>query len=288
MTARIISIICYILLAPFLGGLLEGLDRKISARMQGRVGPPILQPFYDLIKLTKKQFIIVDRSQHFLLLSYMALMIFTGCMFFGGTDLLMCFFVLSTAAVFLYFAAVITSSPYTTIGGQRELLQEMACEPALLFTAMGFYLVTGSFRVSTIIGTDYSPIVKLPGFFFAFIFILTIKMRKSPFDESASHHAHQELVKGITTEMGGRNLALYNVTEWYETVLMLGVVALFIINENPWSYLAAAIVILLVYFFEILVDNTTARVKTTTMVKMAWIVILLSAGTNFLVLMLVH
>ena len=287
MTARIISIICYILLAPFLGGLLEGLDRKISARMQGRVGPPILQPFYDLIKLTKKQFIIVDRSQHFLLLSYMALMIFTGCMFFGGTDLLMCFFVLSTAAVFLYFAAVITSSPYTTIGGQRELLQEMACEPALLFTAMGFYLVTGSFRVSTIIGTDYSLIVKLPGFFFAFIFILTIKMRKSPFDESASHHAHQELVKGITTEMGGRNLALYNVTEWYETVLMLGVVALFIINENPWSYLAAAIVILLVYFFEILVDNTTARVKTTTMVKMAWIVILLSAGTNFLVLMLV-
>ena len=288
MTARIISIICYILLAPFLGGLLEGLDRKISARMQGRVGPPILQPFYDLIKLTKKQFIIVDRSQHFLLLSYMALMIFTGCMFFGGTDLLMCFFVLWTAAVFLYFAAVITSSPYTTIGGQRELLQEMACEPALLFTAMGFYLVTGSFRVSTIIGTNYSPIVKLPGFFFAFIFILTIKMRKSPFDESASHHAHQELVKGITTEMGGRNLALYNVTEWYETVLMLGVVALFIINENPWSYLAAAIVILLVYFFEILVDNTTARVKTTTMVKMAWIVILLSAGTNFLVLMLVH
>lgn len=288
MTAKFISIMCYILLAPFLGGLLEGLDRKISARMQGRVGPPILQPFYDLVKLTKKQFIIVDRSQHFLLLSYMALMIFTGCMFFGGTDLLMCFFVLSTAAVFLYFAAVITSSPYTTIGGQRELLQDMAYEPALLLTAVGFYLVTGSFNVDTIIHTPYSLILKLPGFFFAFVFILTIKMRKSPFDESASHHAHQELVKGITTEMGGRNLALYNVTEWYETVLMLGVVALFIINENPWSYLAAVLVILLVYFFEILVDNTCARVKTTTMVKMTWIVTLLSAGVNFLVLMLVH
>ena len=288
MTAKFISIMCYILLAPFLGGLLEGLDRKISARMQGHVGTPILQPFYDLVKLTKKQFIIVDRSQHFLLLSYMALMIFTGCMFFGGTDLLMCFFVLSTAAVFLYFAAVITSSPYTTIGGQRELLQDMAYEPALLLTAVGFYLVTGSFNVDTIIHTPYSLIAKLPGFFFAFVFILTIKMRKSPFDESASHHAHQELVKGITTEMGGRNLALYNVTEWYETVLMLGVVALFIINENPWSYLAAVLVILLVYFFEILVDNTCARVKTTTMVKMTWIVTLLSAGVNFLVLMLVH
>lgn len=288
MLAKTISIICYILLAPILGGLLEGLDRKISARMQGRVGPPILQPFYDLVKLTKKQFIIVDRSQHFLLLSYLAMMVFTGCMFFGGTDILMCFFVLSTAAIFLYFAAVITNSPYTAIGGQRELLQEMACEPALLFTAVGFYLVTGSFNVSDIIQSDYSLIVKLPGFFFAFIFILTIKMRKSPFDESASHHAHQELVKGITTEMGGRNLFIYNVTEWYETILMLGVIALFIINKNPWSYLAAALVVLLAYFFEILIDNTSARVKTTTMLKITWIVILLSAGLNFLVLMLIR
>lgn len=287
MTVKIISILLYIVLAPFLGGLLEGLDRKISARMQGRVGPPILQPFYDLAKLLKKQYIIVDAAQHFLLMSYLALVVFTGCMFFGGTDLLMCFFVLSTAAVFLYFAAVITNSPYTSIGGQRELLQDMACEPALLLVALGFYLVSGSFNVETIVASDISPIVKLPGFFLAFVFILTIKMRKSPFDESTSHHAHQELVKGITTEMGGRNLALYNVTEWYETVLMLGVLALFIINRNPWSCLAAVLVVLAAYFFEILVDNTAARVKTTTMLKMAWMVTLLSAGVNFLVLMLV-
>ena len=287
MLYRVISILCYIILAPFLGGLLEGLDRKISARMQGRVGPPILQPFYDLIKLFKKQYIIVDRAQHFLLLSYLALVVFTGCMFFGGSDLLMCFFVLSTASVFLYFAAVITSSPYTTIGGQRELIQDMACEPALLFAALGFYLISGSFNIDTIVHSQYSAIAKLPGFFFAFVFILTIKMRKSPFDESASHHAHQELVKGITTEMGGRNLAIYNVTEWYETVLMLGVLALFIINENPWSYLAAALVICAAYFAEILTDNTAARVKTSTMLKMTWMVTLLSAGVNFLVLMLV-
>ena len=45
---RIISIAAYVLLAPLVGGLLDGLDRKLSARMQGRVGPPLLQPFYDL------------------------------------------------------------------------------------------------------------------------------------------------------------------------------------------------------------------------------------------------
>ncbi|MDD6351760.1 MAG: NADH-quinone oxidoreductase subunit H [Lachnospiraceae bacterium] len=288
MVTRIILILCYILLAPCLGGILEGFDRKISARMQGRIGPPIRQPFFDVIKLYKKQYIVVNHSVHFLLLSYAALMILTGCMFYGGTDLLLCFFVLSTAATFLYFAAVITNSPYSTIGAQRELVQMMAYEPAVLLTAVGFYLATGSFNVSDIINSDYSLIVKMPGFFAAFVFIMTIKMRKSPFDTSASHHPHQELVKGITTEMGGKNLGVFNITEWYENIFLLGVVALFIINKNPWSYLAAVLVILAVYFLEILIDNTCARVKWELMLKMTWFVTLLCSGLNLLILMLVR
>ena len=74
----IILMIAYFLLAPFIGGLLEGVDRKISARMQRRVGPPLLQPFYDVIKLFSKQVIVVSRSQMFFLLSYMVLIIVTG------------------------------------------------------------------------------------------------------------------------------------------------------------------------------------------------------------------
>ena len=288
MVQRIILILCYILLAPFLGGILEGFDRKISARMQGRIGPPVLQPFYDLIKLFKKQYIVVNHSVHFLLLSYSALMILTGSMFFGGADLLLCFFVLSTAATFLYFAAVITNSPYSTIGAQRELVQMMSYEPAVLLTAVGFYLATGSFNVADIIQSDYSLIVKMPGFFVAFVFIMTIKMRKSPFDTAASHHPHQELVKGITTEMGGKNLGIFNVTEWYENVFLFGVVALFILNKNPWSYLACALVILFVYFIEILIDNSCARVKYHLMLKMTWMVTLFSAGVNLLILMLIR
>ena len=47
----IIAVIAYLILAPFVGGFLAGLDRKLSARMQRRVGPPVLQPFYDVFKL---------------------------------------------------------------------------------------------------------------------------------------------------------------------------------------------------------------------------------------------
>lgn len=287
MGTKIILVLCYILLAPFLGGILEGFDRKISARMQGRVGPPIRQPFFDVIKLFKKQYIVVVHSVHFLLFSYLAFMILTGAMFFAGADLMLCFFILSTAATFLYFAAVITNSPYSTIGSQRELVQMMAYEPAVLLTAVGFYISTGSFNVRTIIQQDYSLIMKMPGFFIAFVFIMTIKMRKSPFDTAASHHPHQELVKGITTDMGSKNLALFSITEWYENVFLMGVVALFIVNKNPWSYLAAVLVILAIYFLEILIDNTSARMKYELMLKMTWIVTLLTAGVNLLILMLI-
>ena len=287
MGTKIILVLCYILLAPFLGGILEGFDRKISARMQGRVGPPIRQPFFDVIKLFKKQYIVVVHSVHFLLLSYLAFMILTGAMFFAGADLMLCFFILSTAATFLYFAAVITNSPYSTIGSQRELVQMMAYEPAVLLTAVGFYISTGSFNVRTIIQQDYSLIMKMPGFFIAFVFIMTIKMRKSPFDTAASHHPHQDLVKGITTDMGSKNLALFSITEWYENVFLMGVVALFIVNKNPWSYLAAVLVILAIYFLEILIDNTSARMKYELMLKMTWIVTLLTAGVNLLILMLI-
>lgn len=284
---RIILAVCFIVLAPFVGGFLEGCDRKISARMQRRIGPPLLQPFYDVTKLFKKQYVVVSRSVHFLLVSYMSLMILTGAMLFAGTDLLMCFFVLSTAATFLYFAAAVTNSPYTTIGAQRELIQMMAYEPAVLLTAAGFYVAAGSFNTADIINSDYSLIIKMPGFFFAFVFIMTIKMRKAPFDISTSHHAHQELVKGITTEMSGKNLGIFNITEWYENIFLLGVVALFILNKNPWSILAAVIVILLVYFVEILIGNSNARMKWETMLKMTWIVTLFSAGVNLLVLMVI-
>lgn len=286
MTSKIIWAVAYIVLAPLIGGLLEGFDRKISARMQRRIGPPILQPFYDVRKLFNKQFIIVNRLQSFLLMSYLLTVILSGAMFFFGTDLLMCIFILSTAATFLILAGSVTNSPYSTMGSSRELLQDMTCEPAMLLAAVGFYLARGIFNISTIATQNNSAVMYLPGFFFALLFILTIKMHKSPFDLSQSHHAHQELVKGISTEMGARNLAMFNITEWYETVFMLGMVALFIVNKHPISWVIAILVVLATYFVEILIDNSSARMKTRSMITLSWGVTILCAGVNLLVLML--
>jgi ech hydrogenase subunit B len=284
---RIIGMLAFVIFAPFIGGLLDGIDRKLTARMQGRKGPCLLQPFYDVCKLTKKQLLAVNKFQLLMVISYLFFVMFSGGLFFGGCDMLLCFFALSTAAMFLIMASTSTHSPFSSLGSHREMVQMMSYEPMVLLTAVGFYLATDTFKVCDIIKTDIPAIVYAPGFFIGFIFILTIKFRKSPFDLSTSHHAHQEVVKGITTEMVGIEYATTEVAEWYENVFLLGVVGLFFINSNPWSYLLAAVVIALVFFLEILIDNVSARVKWTFMFKVSWGVTLITGGLNLFVLQII-
>lgn len=284
MAIKIISIILYLVLAPIVGGLLNGIDRKITARMQGRIGPSVLQPFYDVYKLIKKDIFRINNMQYMFVWGFFILVVITGVLFFAGEDLLLVFFTLTTAAMFLVLEASTTNTPYSVLGSQREIAQMLSYEPMVLLTAVGFYMATGSFHVSDIIHADVPAIIYLPGVFVGFLFILTIKLRKSPFDISTSHHAHQELVKGITTELSGKMLAMIEITHWYENVFLMGIIALFILHEAWWSIPVALLVIAIAYFLEILIDNTSARVKWDVMFKSSWIVTIVAGVLNIVVL----
>jgi ech hydrogenase subunit B len=272
--------IAYFFLAPLAGGLLSGIDRRISARMQGRIGPPILQPFYDVLKLMEKEILVVRRSQNFYILFFLILMVFTGGLFFTGEDILLVIFALTLAGIFFILAAYKASSPYSFLGAQRELLQMMAYEPIIIFTAIGMYMVTKSFYVAEIIAFKTPLFSYLPGLLFCFVFILAMKLRKSPFDLAASHHAHQELVRGITTEFSGKALAMIEIAHWYENVLVMGFVYLFF-AANP---VVAVGVTLAIYFLAILVDNTFARVKWQMALKSCWIVAITAGLGNIILL----
>lgn len=281
----ILSIVAYIILAPVIGGLMSGIDRKITARMQGRQGPPIFQPFYDVIKLLKKETVFVNHVQIFYLLTFLVFVIFTGCLFFGGFDLLLVFFALTTANLFLILAATSAHSPYANMGANREMMQMLAYEPMVLLTAVGFYLATGTFKVREIVMHDGTlPIIMLPGVFVGFVFILTIKLRKHPFDLATSHHAHQEMVKGITTEFSGEMFAIVEIAHWYESVFLMGVIALFFLNANWWTIFIALIAISISYFVLVLVDNTNARVKWQKMFKNSWITTIIIGALNVFIL----
>lgn len=281
---RIAFVIGYIVLAPFIGALLAGIDRKISARMQGRRGPSVLQPLYDVSKLFKKEALLMNTLQFLFVATFLIFVVITGSLCFGGFDILLVFFTLTTAAMFLVLAAVSTNSPYATIGASREMIQMLSYEPMVLFTAVGFYMATGSFQLIDIVFEDIPAVVYLPGIFIGFLFILTIKLRKSPFDISGSHEAHQEIVKGITTEFSGKTLALVEIAHWYENVFLLGVVGLFCVCGKWWSYILFPVVIIAAYFLEILIDNSSARVKWQTMFRSAWLVTLAAGMINILVL----
>ena len=285
---RILCMCIYVVGAPIVGGFLSGMDRKLSARMQGRIGPRLTQPFYDIAKLFHKQTLVVSRYQFMMILSFFAMVIGTGALFFGGFDLLLVFFILTTASMFFVLAATVTNSPYAELGAQRELVQMLSYEPMVLLTAVGFFMANGSFAVIDVLNAEVPAIVKLPGVFIGLVFVLTIKLRKSPFDLSTSHHAHQELVKGVTTEFSGSVFALVELSHWYENVFLMGLIAIFFLCKAWWSIPLAIAAVALVWFLEILIDNASARVKWNQMLKSAWIITALLGGGNIFVLEMIR
>ena len=252
--------------------------------MQARQGPPLLQPFFDVAKLWSKERLVVRRSQNFYIVFFFVLTVFTGALFFCGSDLLLVFFALTLSGIFFVLGAFKASSPYSFVGASRELIQMMAYEPIVLLTAVGLYMVTQTFSVDLIAGGAHMPIILLPGIFIALMYAMEMKFRKSPFDLSASHHAHQELVRGITTEFSGPTLALIEVAHWYENVMLLG--WLFLFFSCHWILGLTAVAVC--FFMLLVVDNVCGRVKWLFALRSAWIMTLVFGCGNILVLWLLE
>ena len=283
----IIALVAFTILAPVLGCLLAGIDRIITARMQGRVGPPLLQPFYDVRKLLAKEKRSLNGSQGYYLVLSLIFAIVSGAFFFAGGNLLMVVFLVSLSGLLFIVAAYSTRSPYAEIGAEREIIQVLSYEPMIILMSVFFFIATSSFDTAAVFGLNIPLVAVLPLIFCGLLFILTIKLRKSPFDLSYSHHAHQELVKGITTEMSGGNLAIVEITHWCENVLFLGYVGLFFVWSQPLTLILAVVFALAVYFLEIVIDNSFARVKWQSMLRWSWVVTLVASVASLTLLFFV-
>lgn len=268
----LILAIVYAIFAPVAGCILAGVDRKLSARMQRRQGPPIMQPYYDVRKFMEKEQITSNSVQDFYVACYLLFIIVTGVLFFAGQDFLLVIFTLTLGETFLVLAAYSSGSPFSQIGAQRELYMAMAFEPIFLFVAICMYLETGSFSISDMVGSGELPSLMMIGVFLAFIYGITMKLRKSPFDLSMSHHAHQDLVRGLTTEFSGKTLAMIEISHWYENIMLLGIIALFFADGTITGFIIGLIAALVIYFVEILIDNGFARMTWQTALKSGWLI----------------
>lgn len=278
-TAQIvIRILVVLFLAPLIGCFFAGVDRKLTAKLQGRVGPRLLQPWYDFRKLLAKENVVVNKNQNMYILFYFIFIVISLVMLFLEMDLLMIIFVYTIANVSLIIGAISTGSPFSKIGASRETISTLAYEPILVFYIVGMYMLTGSFNVSSLNLTNKPLLLYLPLIFISMLFIMSIKFKKSPFDFSTSHHAHQELVKGMFTDFSGPTMAVIELSHWYEYIFLSGLMFIF------WkqNYLIGTVLSIFTFLFVIVLDNITARLSWEWMMKFTWTIVVGLSIANIL------
>ena len=253
----------------FIGGafgmLYRGIDRKLVAHMQGRIGPPIVQPFRDVRKLLMKENIIPDGAISWLfnaapllaLISTGSLLLFIPL--FGqpallGTygDMILVLYLLIIPSLAFVLGGFASSSPYATVGAQREMIIMMSYEAPLAVVALGIawrishVTAANPFLMSTI--AEY-PIWSLLGpvgvigvllMLFTLIVVTVGEAAKVPFDIA---EAETEIAGGLLVEYSGRNLSLFYLSDVIKAFAMSSlVVALFIpYNLSPLLGITATV-----------------------------------------------
>jgi ech hydrogenase subunit B len=267
------------LLSPLVGGLVYGFERIVRARMQGRVGPPLLQPFYDFFKLMEKRSLIVHSFHAFMGVMYLIGTWFSLYVLLSGGDLLIAVFFHLLSLAFLVVGGFSVRSPYSVLGSMRELLHMVAAEPIFVLAAVGLYLVCGSFQVSELLHTCKLPVLYLPLLFIALLLSLPGLLKKSPFDVA---EAHQEIIGGPEIEYSGKFYEAIYTAKWIEYVYAFFFVFLFAGS----SYLIGVLLVLVSFFLVNLIDNATARFNFRQMVAFHWYVLVPLAVVNLMLLAL--
>jgi ech hydrogenase subunit B len=265
------------ILAPGLGGFIYGVERIVRARMQRRVGPPLLQPFYDFFKLMDKRPIMVHSLHALMGIMYFIAEWFAVIVLLMGNDLLIAVFFHVIAVLALVIGASSVRSPYSVLGALRELMHMVCYEPLMVLMVVAFYLVVGSFNIVDVLHYDGYPILKLPLVYIAFLFTIPIMLQKSPFDVA---EAHQEIIGGPEIEYSGPFYEALYTGKWIEYIYIFTFVFLF----GGSHYWLGLLLVVFTFLVVQLIDNATARLDFRRMVKFAWSVLIPLAALNVILL----
>ncbi len=268
--------IILIILAPLIGGLVYGFERIIKARMQRRIGPPLLQPFYDFLKLADKRKMIVHSAHAFLgIMHFVSLWFALGVLLLGG-DLILVIFLHLLSTALLILAAYSTRSIFSHLGANRTAISILAYEPVLIIIAVSIFMLTGSFDAAAAFQSDQPLLYKMPLAFIALLLVLPVKLKKSPFDVA---EAHQELTGGVELEFSGIFYEAVYTAKWLDYVFCYALVYLFAGN----NILLGAGLMVFTFFYLNALDNSTARVSYKQMLRFSLTISFSLAFINLLI-----
>ncbi len=233
-----------ILLVLALAPLFEGILRKVTAKVQSRQGPPIRQPYYDLLKLLGKEDIESGESpamQRFASWLSLAAILTVAVMvpmgtrppLAGAADAYLLIYLLTLCGVSTMLAGLAAGSTYSLVGMSREMMSLMTLEPLLAVAVLVSMIHTRSMRLDAVLnGSAYLQTgLPLAGILMLGVAIFAFQplIGRLPFDIA---EAETELMEGSMVEYSGPKLALFKFTHMAK-LMVYG--ALLVSIFAPWG-----------------------------------------------------
>ncbi len=287
-----------------IAAVLTWLDRKITARVQLRIGPQyvsplggILQSFADLIKLAFKELIIPEKADRFFFVLAPVFGLVLGAGLVGlipfspetlisnvevGLPVFLAFVTLSPTLVLL--AGWSANSKYPFIGGLRSLFQQTGYEIPLWLSSLGVVMMAGSFNLTKIIQAQSTGWFIIPQLLGAIIFLVTsvAEQERIPFDLP---EAEPEIIMGWQAEypgflflaaQGAGFVKLYAFSALFTTIYLGGYLGPGPLPPLFWSLFKTTIMVVLV----ILLRGAFGRVRLDQLLRYGWTLLLGLAIVN--------
>ncbi len=239
------------LLVLALSPLLTGFVRKVKARLLRRQGPPLVQPYRDLVRLMRKDVVLAQSASWlFRVIPYIvfagtwvaASLVPTfrgGLLFSWSADLIAIIALLGSARFFLALAGLDVGTSFGGIGSSREVMIASLAEPAMLMIVFTLALIAGSTQLSTMAGYMASGAeglrVSLGLAVIALIMVAIAENARIPIDNPATHLELTMVHEAMVLEYSGRHLALIDLSSELKLLLYVSMIACLF---TPWGIAA--------------------------------------------------
>jgi len=295
-------------LFALVGGLfLSGVDRKLAAHMQARIGPPIRQPFIDAVKLLQKESVVpanaipwlfnaapvIALASSVLVLFYIPVGSLTPVLGAYG-DLVLVMYLLTIPALALVAGGFASGSPYATVGAQREMVTMIGYEFPLAVVVIGIAWRLGAtgvshpFALQAMAANPIWSVVGPLGFVGALVLLFVLaavtpaELSRVPFD---TQEAETELAGGLLVEYSGRNLAMFSLAQAAKTLVLAAIIVAVFFPWNISSFVAMPLslsvladilffllkAVLVLFFAVTLVRVAMARFRINDLVSFNWV-----------------